>query len=88
LIGKAVWRRPQEPGAGRVLAGYYSDGADIPEEFAVVVEYTAPPGGKVVAVGDGLDPGRNRAHTPGHRWGTPQDRFIRNLVAYCARGGG
>ena len=85
LIGKAVWRLPQKPGAGRVLAGYYSDGAEIPEEFAVVVEYTVPPGGKAVAVGDGLDPGRNRAHQTGQRWGTNQDRFIRNLVAYCAR---
>ena len=85
-VGKAVWRKPAWPTQGTVLAGYYSDGATIPDEFAVVVEYTGKQGGRVVVVGDGLDPARDGAYDQGKRWGTTQDRFIRNLVEYCARG--
>ena len=85
LVAKAVWRKPVWPRNGKVLAGYHSDGADIPDEFAVVVEFTRPGAGKVIAVGDGLDPTRDGAYGGGSRWGTNQDRFIRNLVKYCSR---
>lgn len=86
MVAKAVWRRPAWPAAGTVLAGYYADGAEIPDAYAVVVEYGGNPGGKVVAIGDGLDPARDAAYTTGKRWGTHQDRLIRNLVAYVAAG--
>ena len=87
LVGKAVWRKPRWPRKGKVLAGYYSDGIDIPDDFAVVVEFTrfTPGAGKVIAVGDCLDPTRTWANYEGSRWGSNQDRFIRNLVSYCSR---
>jgi hypothetical protein len=69
-----------------VLAGYYADGAEIPDSYAVVVEYGGNPGGRVVAIGDCLDPARDAAYTTGKRWGTHQDRLLRNLVAYVAAG--
>jgi hypothetical protein len=84
LVAKAVWRRPAWPTKGTVLAGYYSDGARIPDDYAVVVEYSQGKGGKVIAIGDGLDPAREGAYAPGARWGTNQDRLIRNLVEYCS----
>jgi hypothetical protein len=87
MVAKAVWRRPAWPTTGTVLAGYYSDGAQIPDQYAVVVEYTGGRGGKVIAIGDCLDPARDAAYAAGARWATNQDRLIRNLVAYCAAPG-
>jgi hypothetical protein len=84
LVARGVWRRPTWPTSGTVLAGYYSDGAAIADEYAVVVDYSRGTGGKVIAVGDCLDPARDGAYAAGARWGTNQDRLIRNLVAYCS----
>jgi hypothetical protein len=84
LVARAVWQQPAWPASGTVLAGYYSDGAQIPDEYAVAVEYTRAGSGKVIAIGDCLDPARDGAYAAGARWGTNQDRLIRNLVAYCS----
>jgi hypothetical protein len=49
------WHHPkEEPDKGMVLAGCYSDGADIPGIFPTVVEFLQKR--KIIAVGDGIDP--------------------------------
>lgn len=85
MVARAVWRKPSWPTGGTVLAGYWCEGSRAPDEFAAVVEYTRPGEGKVLALGDGVDPSRNREASVGARWGTNQDRLIRNVVEYCGR---
>ena len=85
MVARAVWRKPSWPAGGTVLAGYWCEGSEVPDEFAVVVECTRPGEGKVLALGDGVDPSRNREASAGARWGTNQDRLIRNAVEYCSR---
>ena len=97
LVSSAVWRRRAGedvarsnsawPTRGKVLAGYYSDGAAIPDEFAVVVEYTQAGAGKVLVVGDGIDPHLGAAGSGGRRvrTGSNYDILVRNLIDYCAR---
>jgi hypothetical protein len=98
LLSKAVWcRRPPKrnsigpawPKGGTVLAGYYSDGAEIPDDFAVIVEYTGNEGGKIVVVGDGIDPDPGRRIDPRFSakiQNSNRDKLIRNIVDYCSGG--
>jgi hypothetical protein len=98
LLSKAVWcRRPPKknsvepawPNSGTVLAGYYSDGAEIPDDFAVIVEYTGNEGGKIVVVGDGIDPDPGRRIDPRFSakiQNSNRDKLIRNIVDYCSGG--
>jgi len=94
LLTEAVWRRPEGqsehwrapywPNQGRVLAGYWADGADIPDCYATVIEYPAASGqdGTVIVLGGGFDP---RVSTNRPRRGPHYDRLLRNLVEHCGR---
>ena len=76
-----AWRGPEWPDKGRVLAGYWADGAEIPGHYAAVVEYEQAGGGKVILLGGAFDP---RISTNRPRRGKHYDQLIRNLVAYCS----
>jgi len=94
LVTTAVWRRPPGnseqwrapywPTQGRVLAGYWADGADIADCYATVIEYPATSDGQgtVIVWGGGFDP---RVSTNRPRRGPHYDRLLRNLVAHCSR---
>jgi hypothetical protein len=83
LISKAVWRRSGGawPKNGRVLAGYYSDGADIPNDFAVAVEYHLGKG-KILLLGDVFDPYLGKCGVGGResRWKSPYHTLLENIV--------
>ncbi|MDP7017939.1 MAG: hypothetical protein QGG36_19190 [Pirellulaceae bacterium] len=91
LVTAAVWQRPPGradawgapywPQRGRVLAGYWSDGLEIPNNYATVVEYAQPARGTTILLG-GIDP---RTSTNRPRRGEHYDRLLRNVVAHCAR---
>ena len=94
LVTAALWRRPQGhteqwraphwPTQGRVLAGDWADGADIPDCYATVIEYPVANGqdGTVIVLGGGFDP---RVSTNRPRRGPHYDRLLRNLVEHCGR---
>ena len=91
LVTEAVWHRPPAhagawrapfwPTQGRVLAGYWADGAEIPGNYAAVVEYEPANGGKVILLGGAFDP---RISTDRPRRGQHYDQLIRNVVAHCS----
>ena len=92
LVTEAVWQRPPGqaqswgrpfwPEKGRVLAGYWADGVNIPPNYAAVVEYQTGNGGKAILLGGAFDP-RNSTNQP--RRGKHYDQLIRNVVDYCSR---
>jgi len=76
-----AWRAPSWPTQGRVLAGYWADGAEIPNNYAAVVEYETSSGAKVILLGGAFDP---RISTDRPRRGKHYDQLIRNVVAWCS----
>ena len=91
LVTEAVWQRPPRkaeswrapdwPDKGRVLAGYWADGVEIPDNYAAVVEYETAHGGKALLLGGAFDP---RISTNRPRRGKHYDQLIRNVVAWCS----
>ncbi len=75
------WREPEWPQEGRVLAGYWADGVEIPDNHAAVVEYETANGGRVILLGGAFDP---RICTNRPRRGPHYDQLIRNVVAHCS----
>ena len=79
--GRASWRAPFWPEQGRVLAGYWAAGLEVPPDYAAVVEYPPRDHGRGIVVGGAFDP---RVSTERVRRGQHYDRLIRNLVEYMS----
>jgi hypothetical protein len=83
IVTKSVWSRRKGgwPENGRVLAEYFSDGANIPSAFAVAVEYQVQ-AGKVLTLGDCFSPRLDESNAGGFisRWNTPYHAFLKNIV--------
>ena len=76
-----AWRSPLWPENGQVLAGYWSDGIEIPADYAAAVAYETEGGGKVLMLGGAFDP---RVSTNRPRRGEHYDQLVRNAVAWCS----
>ena len=97
LVTKAVWHCPSSargqwgqgvwPVRGKILAGYYSEGVETPDNFVTIMDYSESPKGNVIAIGDGIDMilgQQSQPATPAFRTGTNQEKLLKNIVSYCS----
>lgn len=76
---RTAWRAPFWPEHGTVLAGYWTDGTEVPPDYATIVEYSPHGHGRGMVVGGAFDP---RVSTDRVRRGEHYDQLLRNLVEY------
>ena len=78
---RSAWRAPFWPEKGKVLAGYWTEGAEVPPDYATIVEYAPHGHGRGMVVGGAFDP---RVSTDRVRRGKNYDQLLRNLVEYMS----